>query len=189
MTKLRSATPRRIAFQYLVPVHVEAEDGLVCAVLGRANPEPAKAEAILAGVRDPDKPVAATWPCHVLAQLQEGRVRNQIDSIIESDPNFSGLAPDAVSDDDIHAACLSVAANIDLAEEIGAAKFRSALAALRSAKRGGGLDVQDLALLKVPPPDSPTEGPLQGLLVCDDDLRLNLLVKNPSRIAREQRRG
>lgn len=32
MTKLSSAAPRRIVFQYLVPVHVEVEDGLVCSV-------------------------------------------------------------------------------------------------------------------------------------------------------------
>lgn len=27
-----SPTPRRVVFQYLVPVHVEVEDGLVCRV-------------------------------------------------------------------------------------------------------------------------------------------------------------
>jgi hypothetical protein len=32
MTKLSSAAPRRVVFQYLVPVHVEVEDGLVCSV-------------------------------------------------------------------------------------------------------------------------------------------------------------
>ena len=32
MTKLSSATPRRVVFQYLVPVHVEVEGGLVCGV-------------------------------------------------------------------------------------------------------------------------------------------------------------
>ncbi|MGY2916127.1 hypothetical protein [Bradyrhizobium sp. USDA 3262] len=48
------------------------------------------------------------------------------------------LTPEAVSDDDVHAACLSVAANIDLAEEIGAAEFRAALAALRAAKKATG---------------------------------------------------
>ncbi|MBK5959507.1 hypothetical protein CCR97_15025 [Rhodoplanes elegans] len=32
MTKLSSATPGRVFFQYLLPVHVEVEDGLVCAV-------------------------------------------------------------------------------------------------------------------------------------------------------------
>jgi hypothetical protein len=33
MIKLSLATPRRVVFQYLVPVHVEVEDGLVCAVM------------------------------------------------------------------------------------------------------------------------------------------------------------
>jgi hypothetical protein len=32
MTKLSSASPRRVVFKYLVPIHVEVEDGLVCAV-------------------------------------------------------------------------------------------------------------------------------------------------------------
>lgn len=32
MTKLSSPTPHRVVFQYFVPVHVEVEDGLVCAV-------------------------------------------------------------------------------------------------------------------------------------------------------------
>jgi hypothetical protein len=48
------------------------------------------------------------------------------------------LSPEAVSDDDVHAPCLSVAAIIDLAEEIGAAEFRAALAALRAAKKATG---------------------------------------------------
>jgi len=43
-----------------------------------------------------------------------------------------------VSDGDIHAACVSVAANIDLSEEIGAVDFRAALAALRAAKQADG---------------------------------------------------
>lgn len=32
MTKLSSAAPRRVVFQYLVPIHVEVEDGLVFSV-------------------------------------------------------------------------------------------------------------------------------------------------------------
>jgi hypothetical protein len=32
MTKLRSDAQRRVVFQYLVPVHVDVEDGLVCSV-------------------------------------------------------------------------------------------------------------------------------------------------------------
>ncbi|HLI12376.1 MAG TPA: hypothetical protein VKY65_12345 [Alphaproteobacteria bacterium] len=83
--------------------------------------------------------VTGMWlPSHVLAQLQEDRVRDQIGSIIETDSDFAGLTADAVSDDDVHAACLSVAASIDLTEEIGAAEFRAALAALRAAQQANG---------------------------------------------------
>jgi hypothetical protein len=103
--------------------------------LARANAAVAKAEAILAGARDPDGPVAGPCPSHVLAQLQEDRVRGQIAAIIETDPDLASLAPDAVSDDDIHAACLIVATNIDLAEEVGAAEFHAALTALRAARK------------------------------------------------------
>lgn len=106
--------------------------------LARANAAVAKAEAILAGARDPDGPVPGPPPCHILAQLQEDRVRDQIAPIIETDPEFAGLTPNAVSDDDVRAASLSVAANIDLSEEIGAAEFRAALAALQAAKQAKG---------------------------------------------------
>jgi hypothetical protein len=106
--------------------------------LARANAAIAKAEAIIDGARDPDEPITAPRPCYVLAQLQEDRVRDQIAPIIETDPDFAGLTAHAVSDADIHAACVSVAANIDLSEEVGAAEFRAALAALRAAKQSNG---------------------------------------------------
>jgi hypothetical protein len=106
--------------------------------LARANAAVAKAEAIIEGARDPDEPVAAPRPSHVLAQLQEDRVRDQIAAIVETDPEFASLTADAVSDGDIHAACLSIAARIDLSEEIGAAEFRAALAALRAVKNSKG---------------------------------------------------
>jgi hypothetical protein len=106
--------------------------------LARANAAVAKAEAILADARDPDEPLAAPCPSHILAQLQEDRVRDQIAGIIETDSDFAGLTSDGVSDDVVHAACLSVAANIDLSEEIGAAEFRAALAALQAAKQAKG---------------------------------------------------
>ncbi len=106
--------------------------------LARANAAVGKAEAILAGARDPDESVPALSPCHLLAQLQEDRVRDQIAAIIETDPEFAHLTADAVSDGDIHAACVSVAASIDLSEEIGAAEFRAALAALRAVKNSKG---------------------------------------------------
>ncbi|MBX9841312.1 MAG: hypothetical protein K2Z80_05840 [Xanthobacteraceae bacterium] len=106
--------------------------------LARASAAVAKADAILAGARDPDGPVVAPRPYHVLARLQEDRVRDQIAAIIETDPEFASLTADAVSDGDIHDACLSVATTIDLSEEIGAAEFRAALAALRAAKKAEG---------------------------------------------------
>jgi len=106
--------------------------------LARANAAVAKAEAILAGARDPDEPLAPPRPFYVLAQLLEDRVRDQIAAIIETDPEFAHLTADSVSDDDIRAACLAVAASIDLSEEIGAAEFRAALAALRAAKQADG---------------------------------------------------
>ena len=106
--------------------------------LARANAAIAKAEAILAGACDPDEPVAAQRPRHVLAQLQEDRVRDQIVAIIETNPEFAHLTADNVADDNIHTACASVAANIDLSEEVDAAEFRAALAALRAAKKVGG---------------------------------------------------
>jgi hypothetical protein len=106
--------------------------------LARANAAIAKAEAIIEGARDPDDPVAPPRPVHILAELDEDRVRDQIAAIIETDPEFTGLTADAVSDRDIHSACVSVAANIDLSEEVGAAEFRAALAALRAAKQAKG---------------------------------------------------
>jgi hypothetical protein len=106
--------------------------------LARATAAIAKAEAIIEGARDPDEPVAAPRPSHVLAQLQEDRVRDQIAAIVETDPEFASLTADAVSDGDIHSACVSVAAGIDLSEEVGAAEFRAALAALRAAKQAKG---------------------------------------------------
>ena len=106
--------------------------------LARANAAVAKAEAILAGARDPDEPLAPLRPFHVLAQLLEDRVRDQIAAIIETDPEFAHLTADSVTDDDIRAACLAVAASIDLSEEIGAAEFRAALAALRALKNSKG---------------------------------------------------
>lgn len=106
--------------------------------LARASAAVAKAEAIIEGARDPNEPVAAPRPVHILAQLQEDRVRDQIVAIVETDAEFAGLTADAVPDADIHSACVSVAASIDLSEEIGAAEFRAALAALRVVKNSKG---------------------------------------------------
>jgi hypothetical protein len=55
--------------------------------------------------------------------------------VIESDPAFAALAPEAVTDADIRSACIAVAEHADLAEEQGAAGFRAALRAIREAER------------------------------------------------------
>lgn len=106
--------------------------------LARANAAVAKAEAIIEGARDPDEPVPAPRPSHILAQLQQDRVRDQIAAIVETDPEFEGFSPTAVSDADIYTACVSVASNIDLSEEVAAAEFRAALAVLRAATQAKG---------------------------------------------------
>jgi hypothetical protein len=104
--------------------------------LPKAQAAIAKAEAILASAPDPEsEPDTIANRAHVLVQLEEARVRDQIAPIIESDPALTQLTADAITDDDIRAACLAVAAQTDLAEERGAAEFRAALAAIREAVR------------------------------------------------------
>ena len=104
--------------------------------LPKAQAAIAKAEAILASAHDPKgEPDSLANRVHVLVQLEEIRVRDAIAPIIESDPELTQLAADAITDDDVHAACLAVAAQTDLSEERGAAEFRAALAAIREAER------------------------------------------------------
>ena len=107
--------------------------------LPKAQAAIAKAEAILAGKPDPDEEsVGISGRVHVLVQLEETRVRADIASIIEIDP-APRLTVDAITDADIHAACLAVAASTNLLEEQGAAQFRAALAAIREAERRLGI--------------------------------------------------
>jgi hypothetical protein len=104
--------------------------------LPKAQAAIAKAEAILASAPDPTgEPDSFANRIHVLVQLEEARVRDVIAPIIESDPELTQLAADAVTDDDIRAACLAAAAHTDLSEERGAAEFCAALAAIREAER------------------------------------------------------
>ena len=104
--------------------------------LPKAQTAIAKAEAIFAGAPDPTGELDGfASQAHVLVQLEEPRVRDQIASIIASDPALTQWTADAITDDDIHAACLAVAAQTDLSEERGAAEFRAALATIREAER------------------------------------------------------
>jgi hypothetical protein len=95
----------------------------------------AEDEAIPFGARGPAAQVQMPGPRHVLATLQEDRVRDQIAAIIETDRDFGDPTPNAVTDEEIHNACLAVAATIDFSEEIGSAEFRAALTALGEAGR------------------------------------------------------
>ena len=107
--------------------------------LPKARAAIAKAEAILAGEPDPEGEASSiVGKIHVLAHLEEARVRVDVASIIEVDP-APRLTPDAVTDTDIHAACLAVVASTDLSEERGAAQFRAALASIREAERRLGI--------------------------------------------------
>jgi hypothetical protein len=72
---------------------------------------------------------------HVLLRLDESAVRAEIAEVIATDETVTGLAADAVTDADIHAACCAVVEQTDLWEERGAAVFRAALAAIREAER------------------------------------------------------
>jgi hypothetical protein len=92
-------------------------------------------EAIPSGARGPEAQVDMPGPRHVLATLQEDRVRDQIAAILETDRDFGDLTPKAVTDEEIHTACLAVAATIDFSEEVGTAEFRAALTALGEAGR------------------------------------------------------
>jgi hypothetical protein len=92
-------------------------------------------EAVLADARDPREPAHMPGPDHVLATLHEDRVRDQIAAILETDRDFGDLTSSAVRDDEIHNACLAVAATIDLSEEVGLAAFKAALTALGETTR------------------------------------------------------
>ncbi|MBB4574577.1 hypothetical protein [Rhizobium lentis] len=94
-----------------------------------------RSEAILAGAPDSHRSVDLPEPYHVLAFLREDRVRAAIAAILQVDHDFGGLAPDAVTDEEIHAACLTVVTVMDLSDETRTAEFQAGMAALRQARR------------------------------------------------------
>ncbi len=120
-----------------IVAHVEYLTGIELAYwIPQARAAIVKAEAILAGEPDPQGEPAEAWSrMHALAWLDEMQVAEQIVTIIETDPTVTQLAAGEIREADIHAACLAVTAASDLSEEIGAAQFRAALAAIREAER------------------------------------------------------
>ena len=95
----------------------------------------ARGEAILAGDPDPEEPVDLPKPSHVLIRLQEDGVREAITAVLEVDPSFKAIQPEAVTDDEVHAACVSIATTMDFSDAVGSAEFQAALVAIRSAQR------------------------------------------------------
>ncbi|MCA2411443.1 MULTISPECIES: hypothetical protein [Rhizobium] len=95
----------------------------------------ARGEAILAGDPDPEEPVDPPKPSYVLVRLQESSVRDAISAVLDVDSNFRDLTPEAVTDDEVHAACLSIATTLDFSDMVGNAEFQAALLAIRSAHR------------------------------------------------------
>ncbi|NIJ42783.1 MULTISPECIES: hypothetical protein [Hyphomicrobiales] len=93
-----------------------------------------------------DEAAAAAAPrSHVLLRFDEAEVRTMIGEVIVYDSALTRLSPDAVSDDDIHAASLAVVAATDLAENEArrCSRPRSARSAMpsgvsRRRKRKGG---------------------------------------------------
>ena len=118
----------------LVKVLAGTHDAAARAYWGdRAALAAAKAEAILAGARDPD--ADATRPrAHILLSFDEQEARAAVEEVIANDDAVT-LSPASVADSDVHAACVAVAAASDLSEERGSALFRAALAAVRSAEQ------------------------------------------------------
>jgi hypothetical protein len=95
-----------------------------------------KTEPILAATCDQGELAHMSGAGHILATLQEDQVRDQIAAILERDRrDFGDLTPNDVSDEEIHNACLAVAATIDLSKEVGLAAFKAALTALGETTR------------------------------------------------------
>jgi hypothetical protein len=101
----------------------------------------ARGEAILGYAPDPIEPVDQTEPgatrkiSHVLACLQEERVRSAIVAVLDVDRSFGGISPDSVSDEEVRSACQSIVTTMDLSDAVGNAEFQAAMLAIRAAHR------------------------------------------------------
>ncbi|QTG17014.1 hypothetical protein G6M86_27350 (plasmid) [Agrobacterium tumefaciens] len=93
----------------------------------------ARGEAILANAPDPTVPTDTPKPSHVLARLEEERVRSAIAAVLEVDRDFHGLSPVSVSDAEIRSACLSIVTAMDLSDAVSNTEFHAAMAAIRAA--------------------------------------------------------
>lgn len=100
--------------------------------LTKANWAIALAHAILDGARGPTSEDDAPRLPHVIAAIDEARVREMLPGIVHDHrAEFGDLRADDVSDQDIHLACKETAASTDLSREVWNAMFQTGLVALR----------------------------------------------------------
>ncbi|MGE3874348.1 MAG: hypothetical protein AB7F74_15460 [Parvibaculaceae bacterium] len=100
--------------------------------LAKANWAIALAEAIFEGARGPLSEEDAPPLPHVIAVIDETRVREMLPGIVhDHHAEFGELRADDVREEDIHSACRQVAASTDLSREVWNATFQAGLAALR----------------------------------------------------------
>jgi hypothetical protein len=78
---------------------------------------------------------APRFGVHVLLRLHEQQVRQTIPHLIEADETLTSIVADAVTEDDIRAACIHVAERMELKEEGDSVVFKAALAAIREAEQ------------------------------------------------------
>lgn len=71
---------------------------------------------------------------HVLAMLEEPPVREEVRELVENSEEAASLPDAAVDGLDLRAACQRAADHTDLSEEVGAARFRAAVAAIGAAE-------------------------------------------------------
>lgn len=94
----------------------------------------ARGDAILVGNADPIEPIDPRKPSHVLARLEEDKVRDAIKAVIDIDPGFAGFPIDQITDEDMHSACLNTVAILSLSDDVGNAEFRTAMTALQDVR-------------------------------------------------------
>ena len=74
---------------------------------------------------------APAFGVHVLLELSEKSVRDELVRVVAADETLTTFAPDAVTDADIRAACAEIAERLDLKEARDSAVFKAVLAAIR----------------------------------------------------------
>ena len=78
---------------------------------------------------------------HVLLELAEKSVRNELAQVVATNEKLATVEADAVTDADIRAGCAEIVERLDLREERDSAAFKAALAAIRHAEHRLSLNI------------------------------------------------